>query len=401
MKVNATALALFISMLVTLTQFQNCTKVAFSEVQKKATISENILNTENPVPAPGSESEIPEDSEFTPPTTGTPGLPQLTDINFPAYFVCSDTKVSEAGGSLAQATSLVLQIKRSPFDSRVICEERDTNSILENLRRRSANGSVSTPRVAIKNCNLVKDEEYYLLLYDQNGNIIGDRKFVHMPSGTRDAFPELDIILDSNPEDNPNGIPGMEFVGSEFSCQVQASPLYVDFRRDSSDRDLLSSPNEGVMFDILGSRGNPAYTKRQISWFERGKIALLALPDGKGEVRNIDQLFGDNTLNSDGTYSENGFLSLAKHDIDNDGYINSSDAVYTKLRLWFDKNRNGIAEKQELRSLKETGVISIDLKYDPDYYERDQYGNEIKYKSVVHFRNGDMKSIFDVWFTLR
>jgi mRNA-degrading endonuclease RelE of RelBE toxin-antitoxin system len=43
-------------------------------------------------------------------------------------------------------------------------------------------------------------------------------------------------------------------------------------------------------------------------------------------------------------------------------------------------------------------LSDIDLQYDPTFSEVDSYGNETKLKSVVRFKNGDYRLIFDLWF---
>ena len=48
----------------------------------------------------------------------------------------------------------------------------------------------------------------------------------------------------------------------------------------------------------------------------------------------------------------------------NDGVINSNDAVFSKLKIWQDRNQNGISEANELKTLTELGIKEI--KVSPD-----------------------------------
>ena len=89
-----------------------------------------------------------------------------------------------------------------------------------------------------------------------------------------------------------------------------------------------------------------------------------------------------------------------KKKISPDGLINQEDDVYNHLRLWEDKNLNGKIEAGELHRLDDSGVIAIDLNYDKKYFERDQHGNEIKYKSVVKMKDGPLRPMFDIWFVI-
>ena len=113
-----------------------------------------------------------------------------------------------------------------------------------------------------------------------------------------------------------------------------------------------------------------------------------------------DRLFGDNTIGPDDNFADNGFAALAKFDSNKDKKIDKEDNVYSSLRLWFDYNRNGKAERYELKTLESKKIISIDLDYDPNFYIKDKHGNEIKFMSVVKFKNQKMRPIFDVWFKL-
>jgi hypothetical protein len=83
-----------------------------------------------------------------------------------------------------------------------------------------------------------------------------------------------------------------------------------------------------------------------------------------------------------------------------DGFITADDQIYSELRLWYDRNLDGIADPGELIGLDRARVEVIDLRFDPNYYSRDKHGNEIKYKSVVKLSNGQYKPVFDVWFVI-
>lgn len=68
---------------------------------------------------------------------------------------------------------------------------------------------------------------------------------------------------------------------------------------------------------------------------------------------------GDGKINSGaelvGAGSGDGFADLAAHDADGNGWIDESDAVYDRLRVWTPDGHGGAA----LSSLKEKGVGAI------------------------------------------
>ncbi|MFW5798164.1 MAG: hypothetical protein ACOCXX_00785, partial [Planctomycetota bacterium] len=93
--------------------------------------------------------------------------------------------------------------------------------------------------------------------------------------------------------------------------------------------------------------------------FVQGNDALLALDlNGNGHIESGRELFGDQNG------SRNGFEELARYDDNGDGRIDRDDAVYTRLRLWQDLDRNGASRRSELSSLVDKGIRAIELHYD-------------------------------------
>jgi hypothetical protein len=299
----------------------------------------------------------------------------------PTSNLCSDYYSNNLGSNIATASSLTMRVYNQA--GQLACTLNDTASM---------KAQVKSSYISIKNCNL-PNGEYALLVISPDNIVLGAPTEFDIVDGSVAAGNPVRVLADANVEQNG----GPAYQG--YPCDNTASPLYVDFREENT-YDFLSSPKDGVLFDILGANNSPVYTKSQISWFTQGNMALLALPDQNGEVNNIDQLFGNNTKDANGGFAANGFLALAKYDSNLDRMIDQKDAVFSKLKLWFDKNQDGVAQARELKSLSEKAIVSIDLDYDPNFAERDQYGNEILYKSVVNLRTGSMKAIFDVWFKL-
>lgn len=171
-------------------------------------------------------------------------------------------------------------------------------------------------------------------------------------------------------------------------CSSIDSPLIIDMAGDGI---ALSSLAGGVSFDIDGDGA-----KNETAWTVDADDAFLALDvNENGSIDSGAELFGNHSIGPDGRKSANGFLSLAKYDDNRDGKISAADAIYAKLRLWSDKNHNGISEASELASLESAGILAIELDY-VELVERDSHGNEIRQRSLVQFAD-KVRVIVDAW----
>lgn len=181
----------------------------------------------------------------------------------------------------------------------------------------------------------------------------------------------------------------------------ECDPLIVDLGSDVNNAQgiSLTSQIDGILFDILGLNSLPkAHDKKQISWTQQERYQFVVRPDANGQVTGIEQMFGDNTLGPDGKFSADGFEALSKFDIDKNGSIDPDDPIFFELALWHDANGNGTSDPGELTSFTAAKISSVDLRFDPNFFEVDQYGNKTTYKSVVKFNNGKQSLIFDLWF---
>lgn len=335
---------------------------------------------------PGDDSKIPK--------TNVP-------VNF--AFECSNVHSNSAGGNML--TTSVLKIVIVDKSNKVVCElSGDFKSQILNTKKLSF---VPCPELPAG-----KYEAHIMDAGAPGSSFLtkeltqDDIAFTKNADGTYLASSKkIDILYDFNKSNSLYNDVNKKYGGTstaetQANCDSRVSPLIISM--GSQARGIkLSAPLDGIQFDILGERSFPkAHDKKQISWLtsDDHEYYFIVLPNKDGRVLGINEMFGDNTRGPDGKFSANGYAALSKYDDDKDSLITEDDEVYSQLRLWNDKNRDGIADPNELSSLQEKNLSVIDLHYDKRYKETDQYGNQTLMKSVAKTEDGKLHLMFDLWF---
>jgi hypothetical protein len=207
----------------------------------------------------------------------------------------------------------------------------------------------------------------------------------------------VDQEWDEPGESDPNVLPPPDTDQCGFNGWVSAcSPIVINLGTANYQLTGADSP---VLFDISAT-GTPRWvgwtapdTDQAFLWLDR---------DHNGKVDSGAELFGTATILRDGTTARNGYVALAEFDDNADGVIDSNDAIWPQLQLWFDFNHDGISQPEEIMPISLSRVRSIDLRYHWAG-RRDVFGNLFRYESRVQLdERGHVvnRPIYDIYFVV-
>jgi hypothetical protein len=197
-----------------------------------------------------------------------------------------------------------------------------------------------------------------------------------------------------------------EEVGSEQQAQCACdetpencccnSPILLDIAGNGFE---LTSLDDGVK---VATR--PGYEQTERAWTAPGSDdAWLVLDRNRdGVINDMSEMFGNTTPQPEPLEGQrrNGFLALALHDDNDDAVIDEKDRIFGSVRLWQDKNHDGVSQPVELHELPKLGVAGISVAYTEDR-RGDGHGNLFLYKAPVYGTPGSSvgESAWDVWLS--
>jgi hypothetical protein len=170
-----------------------------------------------------------------------------------------------------------------------------------------------------------------------NGDRVGDTFCKHFP-----ALPTTRACQTCPPEPTTN-----------------SDPLIFDLTGDGI-RTIRAK--DGVLFDMMN-----ANNLSQTGWVHPDDGLLAKDLNGDGKIKSQDELFGKKDRGA--------FDELADYDSNGDGDITPEDDKWHELKIWRDRNSNGITDNRELRSLDYWKIRRIPLVHDEVFFKDE--GNDV------------------------
>ena len=173
------------------------------------------------------------------------------------------------------------------------------------------------------------------------------------------------------------------------TASKKPSPIVLDL--DGDGIETLSNSG-GVYFDHAGDG-----FAEQSGWISQDDGFLVRDLNGNGKIDSGLELFGSETFLKNGQKASNGFIALQELDDNFDGKVDSNDSAFETLRVWRDLNRDGQSQENELFSLNDSGVRSVNVGYNSSSLI-DSNGNEHRQIGGYTTDSGLNRVAEDIWF---
>ncbi|MFI3156852.1 MAG: calcium-binding protein [Methylococcaceae bacterium] len=205
---------------------------------------------------------------------------------------------------------------------------------------------------------------------------------------------DLGITLDEyNPNDPNNPTIPTDPLKKAFQTAEQADPIISPIVLDLDSNGIAT---QGVAYGAFFDYDGNGFAERT-GWATPSDGILVRDLNGNGSIDNGTELFGDRTPLKNGQTAANGFVAMADLDNNNDGKLDSQDAVWTELKIWQDRNSDGISNTGELKTLNDLGIQSIATGYTSNT-TIDANGNEHRQQGNYTKTDGSSAVAEDIWF---
>jgi Ca2+-binding RTX toxin-like protein len=168
-------------------------------------------------------------------------------------------------------------------------------------------------------------------------------------------------------------------------------PLVLDLDGDGIET-IAANQFEGAMFDHDNDGIRTA-----TGWIKSDDGILVIDRNGDGIINNGSELFGDSTKLKNGDLASNGYAALSEFDTNGDGKVDANDKNFSQLRVWRDLNQDGISQADELFTLEQVGVKSLNLEHQNTNKSLGN-GNSLAQTGTYETTDGSVHTMGDVNF---
>ena len=164
---------------------------------------------------------------------------------------------------------------------------------------------------------------------------------------------------------------------------IRRDPLTLDLNHNGTI-DLVSLNNSTAFFDL-----DDDTLREKVGWIKPTDGLLVLDENNNGIVDNINELFGHS--NEDGTQTT-GTQELATHDSNSDGKIDSSDSVFSQLKVWQDLDQDGFFRQKNANSIfrKNENSATPNLGHESSWSEANKSDEVLKHsEQEIFLANSD------------
>ncbi len=144
-------------------------------------------------------------------------------------------------------------------------------------------------------------------------------------------------------------------------AEILTAPLVLDL--DGDGVELIDPDRSGAFFD-MDSDGFAEMT----GWIAADDAFLVHDIDGNGQIDNLAEMLSKGghwfLLDLYGELQKDrlatGFNRLRAWDANRDGVVDGADPIFAQLKLWRDIDLDGVSDPDELQSLAQAGVKSLE-----------------------------------------
>ncbi len=174
----------------------------------------------------------------------------------------------------------------------------------------------------------------------------------------------------------------------EAYLTLMGTPIVLDLNGDGVQTLSIES---GIQFDLYAI-GEKLHT----GWISSTDGILVLDHNHDDIIQNGSELFGSTTMLASGEKAKDGYTALRELDSNGDNGITQADVQWVNLKVWVDKNSDGINQDDEMSALDSLNITKLDLNAEVTFAKNN--GNLIGLTSSYHTADGLDHAMADVWF---